>query len=81
MGSPDVITFGDGALGISINLTDGGFADGVDIPVPLSASPNQGVQMIAGGDLNGDGAPDVLVLIGAMLEYNGPVVQYLNSCP
>jgi hypothetical protein len=80
-GYPDVVSFNGGALGISINLTDGGFATGVDIPVPLSVNSGYGIQMIAGGDLNGDGAPDVLVMVGALGPLNGPVVQYLNSCP
>ncbi len=74
-GLPDVITFSTTSLGVSISQ-NGGLANAVDIVIPERYQIGSGIQMIAAGDLNGDGAPDVLVMIG-----NGPWIQYLNSCP
>jgi hypothetical protein len=80
-GLDDVVTFGGASIGVSINLGDGGLADAVDFMVPGASGPTvYGVWTISGGDLNGDGAPDVAVFIGGN-NASAPFVQMLNSCP
>jgi hypothetical protein len=72
-GRLDVVEAGPNKVTVELQQADGTFKTAASIPVT-------GVQAIATGDVNGDGAPDIYALVGKTpTSSNGPDEVLLNN--